>query len=215
MTIKLKEPASITKDFNVFSYKNMNADNLGRFFELVVHENDSFINHIPLGEYLSGDEIKIPITSAVMKWAIQSGHLPGYQKALMIEPGLNTEGLLEIEDIIEFEVNYEDITSGVIFKVGVDLDSKTGIAILNTKNVLYDALNEANRTVLNFGVHLKKSGFRNSDLSVGILDLKKIGIGTCSDETLFEEDELCFFIAGSTSTGTYVDGPFPCNFHLG
>lgn len=215
MTIKLKSPASITKDFNVFSYKNMNADNLGRFFELVVHENDSFINHIPLGDYLAGDEIRIPITSAIMKWAIQSGHLPGYQKALMIEPGLNTEGLLEIEDLIEFEVNYEDVTSGVIFKVGVDLDSKTGIATLNTKNILYDALNEANRTVLNFGVHLKKSGFRNADLSVGILDLKKIGIGTCSDETLFEEDELCFFIAGSTSTGTYVDGPFPCNFHLG
>ncbi len=214
MTIKLKEPASITKDFNIFSYKNMNADNLGRFFEMVIHENDSFINHIPLGEYASGDEIKIPITSAVMKWAIQAGHLPGYQKALMIEPGLNTEGFLEIEDTIEFEINYEDVTSGVIFKVGVALDHKTGIATLNTKNILYDALNESNRTVLNFGVHLKKSGFKNTDLSIGILDLKKIGIGTCSDETLFEEDELCFFIAGSTATGTYVDGPFPCNFHL-
>jgi len=214
MIIKLKDAISIDKDFNIFSYDNMNSDNLGRFFEMVIHENDSFINHIPLGDYFAGDEIKIPITSAIMKWAIQPGHLPGYQKALMIEPGLNVEGNLELEDLIEFEINYEDVTSGVIFKVGVDLDHSTGIATFNTKNVLYDALNEANRTILNFGVHLKKSGFKNSDLSVGILDLKKIGIGTCSDETLFDEDELCFFVAGSTATGTYVDGPFPCNFHL-
>ena len=214
MKIKLKESALIDKDFNIFSFNNMNSDNLGRFFEMVTHENDSFINHIPLGDYSAGEEIKIPITSAIMKWAIQPGHLPGYQKALMIEPSINVESKLEIEDLIEFEINYEDITSGVIFKVGVHLDHSTGIATFNTKNVLYDALNEENRTVLNFGVHLKKSGFKNSDLSIGILDLEKIGIGTCSDETRFDEEELCFFIAGSTSTGTYVDGPFPCNFHL-
>jgi len=75
-------------------------------------------------------------------------------------------------------------------------------------------VNKANRTVLNFGVYLKKSGFRNKDVDIGIKDLARIGIGTCLDDTSFVEDELCFFVAGSTATGTFVEGPFPCYFHL-
>jgi hypothetical protein len=67
---------------------------------------------------------------------------------------------------------------------------------------------------LKFGVHLKKSGFANDDITIGIKDLARVGIGTCVDETEFEEDELCYFIAGSTATGTFVEGPFPCYFHL-
>jgi hypothetical protein len=113
-----------------------------------------------------------------------------------------------------FDIEYEDITTGVIFKVGVSIDSSTGIATLQTKNILYDILNEANRTILKFGVYLKKSGFRNDDLTIGIKDLSRIGIGTCVEESEFDEDDLCFFVTGSTATGTFVEGPFPCYFHL-
>jgi hypothetical protein len=121
---------------------------------------------------------------------------------------------MSISPLMTFTIEYEDITTGVIFKVGASLDSSTGIVSLQTKNILYDALNEANRTVLKFGVHLKKSGFINDDVKIGIKDLARIGIGTCIDDTEFEEEDLCFFIAGNTATGTFVEGPFPCYFHL-
>ncbi len=214
MILKLKSGIDIDSDFNIFSFDNANADNLGRLFDMAMIENDSYINHIPLGSYAAGDKISIPITSAIMAWAISPGHLPGQYKALVLEPGKNVEKTLEVESEIKFEINIEDRSSGIIFKVGVDLDHKTGIATLNTKNIIYDALNSANRTVLNFGVHLKKSAFKNSDVEISIQDLNRIGIGTCMDEEDFNNEKLCFFIAGSTATGTFVEGPFPCNFHL-
>ena len=51
-------------------------------------------------------------------------------------------------------------------------------------------------------------------LPVGIKDLERLGIGTCKDEAAITDEDLCFFIAGDTATGTFVEGPFPCNFHL-
>ena len=72
---------------------------------------------------------------------------------------------------------------------------------------------------VNFGVHLK-SGFKNKDLEIRVTDLQKIkyGIGACIDESaLIKEDGTsdCYFIAGDASTGTFVQGPFPCNFYSG
>ena len=49
---------------------------------------------------------------------------------------------------------------------------------------------------------------------VGIDELKRIGIGTCVDETVLNDEEECFFIAGDTATGTFVQGPIPCNYHF-
>ena len=59
---------------------------------------------------------------------------------------------------------------------------------------------------------LKKAGFKNNDINVSISDLKRIGIGTCNDESLIlDESSECYFIVGSTSVGTFVEGPFPCS----
>jgi hypothetical protein len=41
--------------------------------------------------------------------------------------------------------------------------------------------------------------------------LSRLGIGTCIDTSTIPTQESCYFIAGSTSTGTFVEGPFPCN----
>ena len=58
------------------------------------------------------------------------------------------------------EYTYEDFTTGVVFQIGVDVDQTTGIATFKTKNILYDIGDKAKRTRVNFGVHLKKSGFK-------------------------------------------------------
>ena len=71
-----------------------------------------------------------------------------------------------------------------------------------------------NRTIINFGVHLKKSGFINNDLAITISDLDRIGIGTCKDEDSITGTDECFCVGGSTATVTFIDGPFPCSFHL-
>jgi hypothetical protein len=140
--------------------------------------------------------------------------LPGFYKALSIEPSAETEETFLINSNMFITIEYEEITTGVVFKVGASIDASTGIVTLHTKNILYDSVNEANRTVLNFGVYLKKSGFKNESIKIGIKDLERIGIGVCSDESEFTQDDLCFFVAGSTATGTFVEGPFPCYFHL-
>ena len=94
--------------------------------------------------------------------------------------------------------------------MGVDLDPTTGIATFNTKNILFDALNKANRTTLNFGIYLKKSGFRNQDVELSIDDLSRLGIGNCYDTEELPSEEECYFITGNTAVGVFVEGPFPC-----
>ena len=192
----------------------INADNLGTVIDYPLERNHSFITTFSPGTLSTGETLTVDVTSIAIYFLSQTGHLPGFYKAIAIEPDMNAEVEFLISREMQLEIEYEDITTGVVFKVGASIDASTGIVTLNTKNILYDSVNEENRTVLNFGVHLKKSGFRNKDVQIGIKDLSRIGIGTCIDEVPFEEDELCFFIAGSTATGTFVEGPFPCYFHL-
>lgn len=215
-TLSLKVDAAIssTELFNVIPYDLVNGDNLGKIIDYPLEENHSFVTTFSPGDLVVGDSIDIDVTGIMIYFLSQPGHLPGFYKAISIEPSANTEEELFISKDINLTIEYEDITTGVVFKIGSSLDPSTGIVTFHTKNILYDSVNEANRTVLNFGVHLKKSGFKNEDVKIGIKDLVRIGIGTCQDETPFEEDELCFFIAGSTATGTFVEGPFPCYFHL-
>ena len=116
---------------------------------------------------------------------------------------------------MEINILYEEITTGVIFKIGVSIDPMTGIASFKTKNILYDALNTENRTTIKFGVYLKKSGFRNQDVTLGIDELKKIGLGSCYDPNLIpEEGSQCYFVVSTTGVGTFVEGPFDCAFKL-
>lgn len=214
LDMTVTSPISTYESFNVIPYNILNADNLGAIVDYPMELNDSFVSTFIPGVLSPGDTITVDMTSIAMYYLSKTGHLPGFYKALTIEPSSTADGAIYIDPVMVLNIEYEDVTTGVIFKVGASIDSSTGIVSLQTKNILYDALNSANRTVLNFGIYLKKSGFRNEDISLGIKDLARLGIGTCADETEFDGEDLCYFVAGSTAMGTFVEGPFPCNFHL-
>lgn len=200
--------------FNIIPYDIVNASNFGTLINYPLETNHSFVSTFSTGNLNAGESVSVDITSIVIYFLSQGAHLPGFQKAIAIEPSQNAVESFSFDRDMLMVIEYEDITTGVVFKVGASIDAATGIVSLNTKNVLYDSVNESNRTVLNFGVYLKKSGFKNEDISVNLSDLSRIGIGACTDISDFDEDELCFFVAGSTATGTFVEGPFPCYFHL-
>ena len=214
LSMTVQQAISSTEAFHVIPFDIINADNLGLLIDYPLERNHSFITSFIPGDLVAGESIEIDITSIIIYFLSQPGHLPGFLKAIAIEPSMKTEESILVSPDIKMDIEYEDITTGVVFKVGTSIDPATGIVTLSTKNVLYDAVNETNRTVLKFGVRLKKSGFKNKDVEIGLSDLTRIGIGTCSDETPLEDEELCFFVAGSTATGTFVEGPFPCYFHL-
>jgi len=207
-----KSAGTISGTFNIIPFDMLNLDNIGSVFNFPLEgETDKFSSFIP-GTLVVGEEIKVDITSMIVNFLSTPGYLPGQIKGFLLEPDALTNSSFVISNVVSLEINYEDVTTGVIFKIGTSLDISTGILTLNTKNILYDELASENRTVLNFGIYLKKAGFRNSDIAVGIKDLDRIGIGTCTDSTGIDEDDECFFIVGDTSTGTFVQGPFPCQF---
>ena len=214
MVFTLSDDYSGTDSFNIIPLEVINADNLGTIIDYPQTINESTISSFTPGTLTAGSEITVDVTGMAIYFLSRTGHLPGFSKAVVLEPASDANSALFIDGTISFNILYEDITSGVIFKVGASIDPDTGIVSFSTRNILYDSLNRANRTVLSFGVHLKKSGFRNDDIYVGIKDLERLGIGTCKDESAIDDEDLCFFIAGNTATGTFVEGPFPCNFHL-
>lgn len=213
-TLKLESEVSGTysDSFNVIGIDVLNANNIGKTFNLPsLDDSDKIITFTP-DTLTVGGEISIDVTNIVLSFVHTSGHLPGQIKGFIIEPDATSDETIVVSNKATLEIGYEELSTGVIFKVGTTLDTQTGILTLNTRNVLYDELIPENRTVLNFGIHLKKAGFMNSDVMVGIDELKRIGIGTCVDETVLNDEEECFFIAGDTATGTFVQGPFPCTF---
>ena len=75
---------------------------------------------------------------------------------------------------------FYDLISNAIIKVGSTLDPNTGILTIHSKNVLYDSINESNRTKISIGVFLKKSGFKNNDIKIDVSNLSRLWIGGCS-----------------------------------
>jgi hypothetical protein len=214
LDMTLASATTSTDSFNLIPYNILNADNLGPIIDYPLEDNASLISSFIPGALSAGDKISVDVTSIVTNFLAKTGHLPGHYKAILIEPSSSATSSFIITSDIDLIIGYEDVTTGVIFQIGASINAATGIVTLKTKNILYDALNEASRTTLGFGVYLKKSGFKNADVKIGIKDLSRIGIGTCEDTTVFEEDDLCFFIAGNTASGSLVEGPFPCSLHL-
>lgn len=214
LEMTLAGAVSSADSFNLIPYNILNADNLGPIIDYPIEDGASLFSSFVPGTLSAGDTLSIDVTPMVIYFLSRTGHLPGYHKAIVIEPSSSATSSLSITDEINLLIAYEDVTTGVIFQIGASIDAATGIVTLKTKNILYDALNEASRTTLGFGIHLKKSGFKNADVKIGIKDLSRIGIGTCADTTVFVEDDLCYFISGNTATGSFVAGPFPCNLHL-
>ena len=214
LVFQAEESISTSDEFNIMPLNVINADNLGILYNYPLSDELSYMSTFSPGSVAAGDTFDVDVTYQIIAFISTSGHLPGYYKGFMLEPDETADSGMVLSNLVQLVVDYLDITTGVIFKIGVALDRETGIVTLNTKNILYDSMIETDRTVINFGVYLKKSGFANKDREIGILDLARIGIGTCIDETIVELEDECFFIAGSTAPGTFVEGPFPCTFHL-
>jgi len=209
-----KTSDTISSTYNVLPLDIVDADNLSKYFDYPIVQDVSQIIPFSPGTIVDGGEISIDVTSTVIAMLANTGHLPGFLKGFTIEPDITADAEFEIDPNVTLVIGYEDTTTGVIFKVGVSIDNETGIATFNTRNILYDSSIEESRTVISFGVYLKKAGFINDDLYIPINDLNRIGLGTCADEEVLDEDDECFFIAGTTATGTFVQGPFPCQFAL-
>lgn len=214
MTFTADSTGTISDSFNIIPIDLLNSDNLGRIFNVPLETNASLITTFSPGSIVSGTEFTVDVTSLFVSLISQVGHLPGFIKGFVIEPDLLADSSFSVTSDVSLTAVYLDESTGVVFKVGVSIDASTGIATFNTKNIMFDALVETNRTVINFGVYLKKSGFINQDVNLTIEDMKRMGIGSCFDEGLYEAEEECFFITGSTSVGTFVEGPFPCTFRI-
>jgi hypothetical protein len=206
-----------TDSFNIIPLQVINAANLVPGFNYPYIQDTSVITSFTPGIVSSGATFDVDITNIIIKYLSDPGFLPGYYKAFVIEPDLSgsVDSSIKLLSSMEINILYEEITTGVIFKIGVSIDPMTGIASFKTKNILYDALNTENRTTIKFGVYLKKSGFRNQDVTLGIDELKKIGLGSCYDPNLIpEEGSQCYFVVSTTGVGTFVEGPFDCAFKL-
>ena len=206
---------NVTDDvFFVVPYDAIDTSNLSTHHEYAWSQDFSHITAFIPGAAGSGTEISIDILDAVKSMLSGTGHLPGYEKSFWVVPAYTTTSSFLVSSSARLDLEYVDTSTGVIFKVGIDIDYSTGIASFRTRNILYDSMINENRTIVEFGIFLKKSGFRNSDLAISISELDRIGIGSCTDdEALLDEGSECFFIVGSTATGTFVEGPFACTLH--
>ena len=217
MTFTAESNILATDSFNMIPLQIINATNLVPGYNYpYIQDVSATINFTP-GVVSSGSTFEVDITNMIIKFLSDPGFLPGYHKAFVIEPDFagTVDSSIIVSSAIQIDIAYEDITTGVIFKIGVSIDPVTGIASFKTKNILYDAMNPENRTTIKFGVYLKKSGFRNEDITVGINELKKIGLGSCYDPNLIlDEGSQCYFVVSTTGVGTFVEGPFDCAFKL-
>lgn len=210
MTLTAVGSISTSDTIVIVPIDTLNADNIGIYSNYPVYSDPSMITTFVPGDVADGGTIEVDVTTVISALMLESGHLPGYIKGFIIEPGAAADCAFEIESVVTLTLTYEDLTTGVIFKVGLSLDQQTGVVTLSTRNVLYDFSNPQNRTTLNFGVHLKKSTFRNADVVIGIADLSRIGVGSCTDEQALIEDEQCYFVTESDTAGTIVEGPIDC-----
>ena len=221
LTLTSQTTGTITDTFNVIPLDILNADNLGGIYNYPTNQDTSLIASFVPGAIVSGGDIEVDLTSMFLSFLSETSHLPGYLKGIIVEPDISATSTFDVSTTADLVIGYEDITTGVVFKVGISIDPTTGIATLNTRNILYDSLIEENRTVVKFGVFLKKAGFANDDVSITIDELTKIGVGTCQDEDVLDDSDECYFIVGSTgvagtgtAVGTFVQGPFPCIYLL-
>ncbi len=200
----------INDDYKITPIKLFNADNIGTVSNFYLETDESLIKEFVPGTIVAGETINVDITEIFSNILAEPSHLSGFIKGFVIEPKIDADSFFIINSDLEILVEYEDATTGIIFKVGISVDASTGIVTFNTKNILYDALNESNRTMVSFGVYLKKSGFKNSNLTLTTTDLSRLGIGTCFDRQVIEENGQCFYIVAGAGGGTFLE-EFPCD----
>ena len=176
--------------------------------------NESLFTSFIPGTVAEGDQITIDISPIIISYMANTAHISGFYKGLILEPSSGAVGSISFKSSVQINITYEDLSSGVLIHVGMHLDPKTGIASFKTRNVLFDKLIKENRTTIEFGIHLKKSGFSNEDIEVTLDQLRNVGIGTCFTNEELPADNECYFVTGATASGVFVEGPFPCVLKL-
>ena len=171
---------SITStNFKVVPYYGFNSKNISKYIDIVREKDPTLHSSISPASGAANDEISIDITNFISYILSSESHISGYYKGLLITSlGSETESF-SILNNIKIDIVYYEIASNSIIKIGLSIDPSTGILKIDSKNVLFNNITEEQRTYINIGVYLKKSGFKNSDISVNINDLSRLWIGTC------------------------------------
>ena len=206
--------ATVTDTYYVIPLEVLDARTIQTTENYPETTNESLFTEFIPNNLVQNQQFTVDISSIIISYLKNTAHISGFFKALIIEPSAGSNSSFEISSDIKLNITYGEVTSGAIFKIGMDLDAKTGIASFKTKNILYDKLIRENRTVIGFGVHMKKAGFANQDVEVSLGQLQSLGIGTCYTAEQLPADNDCYFVTGNTSVGTFVDGPFPCVLKL-
>lgn len=201
----------ISGDFKITPIALINADNLGRLANVPFETDSVLIKEFIPGSLISGQNFELDLTTQLSELLAQAGQIPGFLRGFIIEPSSTTDSSFTVSSTMKLSFDYEDSSTGIVFKVGVSIDPSTGIVTFNTKNILYDNLVEASRTVLNFGVYLKKAGFKNQDLELNVKDLNRLGIGSCFDNQIVEQDGECYIVVSNSDGSTRLEGPVACS----
>jgi len=169
-----------SEDFVAIPYYGFNSKNIFKYIDIIRDNNSSIFSYLNPASGVAGDQISIDITNFISNSIQNESHISGYYKSILITSlGSESESFTITNEII-VNIIYYDLISNAIIKVGSTLDPNTGILTIHSKNVLYDSINESNRTKISVGVFLKKSGFKNNDMKVDVNDLSRLWIGGCS-----------------------------------
>lgn len=198
-----------------------NLDTLNNYFDPLNSSRTTSFE--VLGPLSPGDTVQITgLERMLQDMQDLRNFVSGTTRAFSLEstfvnsPPSNYSESFEFSATLSMIFTYQDLNQGITYKVGVDLDTETGIMTFNTKNVLYDDQIKENRTVLNVGVLLKKSGFLNSDSEIGIDTIREIGIGNCVSVEDIDAETIATYCAAvaEKSTAGVVVGSYECGSYL-
>jgi hypothetical protein len=211
LTITPAETKIGTFNFILGGLKLVNArnfDTINNYYEI-----EEFSIPFSIQNPIADTQYEVDVTTAIQRFLQLSNYVSGSYKAMTLSLSDSSTGSLELKNDLEIRITYNDGNQNLPYKVGLDLDTSTGIITIRSQNILYDALVKENRTVVSVGVLLKKSAFVNQDYEIDAETVKNIGIGNCIPEEDTEAAQQllqCDTIVGSAIAGIAVSGPYPC-----
>jgi hypothetical protein len=221
--LKLKSSRAYTSGFSFNGYfryiklaNSRNFETLNNYYEPI--DSNAFGSISISGPVSEGEVFEIDVKSVIEEMMSKRNFISGITRSFTIEPENNaTSNSFEFSSEMVLELTYVDTNQNLTYKVGVDLDTSSGIMTFNTKNILYDESVKENRTVISVGVLLKKSGFVNKDIEIGVESIKSLGAGNCisiEDADASQVLSLCGFIANDFAGGIVGTG-YVCGSVLG
>ena len=159
---------------------------------------------------VAGEAQEIDIKQGIKRFLNLRNFLSGSYRSMSIAIKEGNSKSIQIKSNLSIEITYNNLNQNITYKVGLDMDTSTGIMTIRTKNILFDSMVKENRTVVSVGVLLKKSGFLNGDVEIDVESIKNIGLGNCisvEDGEAALEIAYCNTIAGYAMPGIVVGAP--------